>query len=74
MESVNNSMAGAMNWDEMIKELRDEGLEALPEEDEAVLRRVLNVALRFEPTERATAEEIVGMFPRQWETPFIMGG
>jgi hypothetical protein len=50
-----------------IQELRG-AHEALGMKDEAVLLRVLETALMYEPKERPTAEEIVSMFPKEWDT------
>ena len=57
---------GWMDWEARFKHLRGSKDKALSGEDEAVLRRVLKAALLFEPTERATAKEIVHMLPESW--------
>ena len=55
-----------MDWDERFKHMRGSKDKAWSGEDEAVLRRVLKAALLFEPTERATAKEILPMLPEAW--------
>jgi serine/threonine protein kinase len=41
--------------------------EGLGESDEGVLLRLLSAVLKFEPTERATAAELLEMLPAEWE-------
>ena len=54
-----------MDWDERFRNIRGSKDKALSGE-EAVLGRVLKAALLFEPTERATAKEILPMLPEAW--------
>lgn len=63
---VENRKKKMWNWDKKIRMIRGDG--GLEEEDEAVLRMIMQAALRFEPGERATAEQIVAMIPASWES------
>lgn len=55
-----------LNWDKTIRTIRGDG--KLEEEDKAVLRMIMQVALRFELEKRATAGQIVVMFSASWES------
>ena len=63
---VENRTGDMWNWDKKIRTIRGGG--GLQEEDEAVLRMIMQAALRFEPEKRATAEQIVAMIPASWES------
>lgn len=55
-----------IDLNERINELRETG-EALDMDGEAVLKRILKAAVVFEPTERATARDILVMLPEKRE-------
>ncbi|KAF8542564.1 hypothetical protein BDD12DRAFT_938664 [Trichophaea hybrida] len=55
------------SWNKKISMMGGDKRHILKQEDEGVLRRIMRVALRFEPEKMAIAEEIVAMIPVSWE-------